>query len=200
MDDPINNLKRRDEVMKLLRFLCGVSVAVCALFVATPAMCGDGDESANGKGVCHLDGAWLGESPGWVGVWTLIYDSDSHWRGTISMRFVGSDPSMGGFFPATSLSRTTGTWVRTGRRTFDYTMIHYGLAEGGQQPVFLAKLSGSVVVTGQCDHLEVTNGSLALYDPTQDPFGDEPPFMCIADGSLSTAAQRIPVQPPSCEP
>lgn len=185
--------------MKSLKILCGVSVAVCALFVVSPAMCGDGFEGGNGQGVCRLDGAWLGASPAWGGVWTIVYDSDSHWTGTISMRFVGSDPSLGGFFPATSLSRTTGTWVRTGRRTFDYTMIHYGLAEGGQQPVFIGKLSGSVVVTGQCDHLEVTNGSLAVYDPTQDPFGDDPPaYGCIPDGGLSTG-QRIPVQPP-CEP
>ena len=185
--------------MKSLKFLCGVFVAVCALFVVSPAMCSDGVEGGNGRGVCHLDGAWLGMSPAWGGVWTIVYDSDSHWTGTISMRFIGSDPTLGGFFPATSLSRTTGTWVRTGRRTFEYTMIHYGLAEGGQQPVYIGKLSCRVVMTGQCNHLEVTNGSLALYDPTQDPFGDDPPaYGCIPDGSLSTA-QRIPVQPP-CEP
>ncbi len=77
-------------------------------------------------------------------------------------------------------------------------MIHYGLAEGGQQPVFVAKLTGSVVLSGRCDEMEVTNHSLTLYDPTQDPFGNEAPaFGCIVDGSLSTA-QRIPVQPP-CE-
>ena len=185
--------------MKSLKLLCGGLVVVCALCVVSPAMGGEGDEFANGKGVCHLDGAWLGASPGWDGVFTIVYDSDSHWTGTASMRFLGSDPTLGGFFEATSLSRTTGTWVRTGRRTFDYSMIHYGLAEGGQEPVFIGELSGSIVVSGQCDHLEVTNGSLALYDPTQDPFGDEPPaYGCIPDGSLSTA-QRIPVQPP-CEP
>ncbi len=105
--------------MKSLKFLCGVVFVVCALFVVSPAMCSEGVEGGNGQGVCRLDGAWLGESPAWEGVWTIIYDSDSHWTGTISMRFVGSDPSLGGFFPATSLSRTTGTWVRTGRRTFD---------------------------------------------------------------------------------
>jgi len=66
-------------------------------------------------------------------------------------------------------------------------------------PVVLVKFSGSVVVTGRCDHLEITYWSLSLYDPTQDPFGDDPPFYgCIPDGSLSTA-RRIPVQPP-CEP
>ena len=42
-------------------------------------------------------------------------------------------------------------------------MIHYGLAEGGQEPLFVGKLSGSVVMTGRCDRLEVTNGSVELY-------------------------------------
>jgi len=185
--------------MKSLKFLCGVSVAVCALFVVSPAMCSDGVEGGNGRGVCRLDGAWLGTSPYWGLTWPIVYQSTSHWTGTINVQFIGGDPTLGGFFLATSLSRTTGTWVRTGRRTFDYTMIHYGLAEGGQEPVFIGKLSGSMVMSWRCDHLEVTNGSLALYDPTQDPFGDEPPAIgCFPDGSLSTA-QRIPVQPP-CEP
>jgi hypothetical protein len=55
------------------------------------------------------------------------------------------------------------------------------------------------VVTGQCDQLEITNEFLAFYDPTQDPFGDDPPaFGCFPDGCVSTA-RRIPVEP-ACEP
>lgn len=187
--------------MKCRTAFRSILILVCAAFMAAPVCAGEGVELGgnNGNGVCRLDGAWLGFSPAWGVTWTVVYDSDSHWTGPILLQFVGGDPTLGGFFPTTSLSRTTGTWVRTGKRTFNYTMIHYGLADGGQEPVFVAKLSGSVVITGQCDQLEVTNGSLALYDLTQDPFGDEPPFFdCIPDGSLSTA-QRIPVQPP-CVP
>mgnify|MGYP001827112946 CR=1 FL=1 len=181
--------------------LRALSVATCAALMVVPVFAGDNDGNGgnNGNGVCRLDGAWFGSSPAWGVSWSLVYGSDSHWTGPLSMRMIGGDPTLGGFFPATSLSQTTGTWVRTGRRTVDYTMIHWSLAEGGQEPVVLVKLSGSVAVTGQCDHLEVTNWSLSLYDPAQDPFGDDPPFYgCIPDGSLSTA-QRIPVQPP-CEP
>ncbi len=187
--------------MKAQISLRAMAIAACAALMVVPVFAGDGVGIGdnNGNGVCTLDGAWLGGSPAWGVSWTMVYGADSHWTGSMLLRMVAGDPTLGGFFPTTSLSSTTGTWVRTGQRTFDYTMIHYGLAEGGQEPVFLAKLSGSVVVTGQCDFLEVTNGSLALYDPTQDPFGDEPPmYGCIPDGSLSTA-QRIPVQPP-CAP
>ncbi len=187
--------------MKVQIALRSMAVAACAALMVVPVFAGEdpGLGGNNGNGVCTSDGAWLGTSPAFGMSWTVVFYSDSHWTGPMSLQFIGGDPTFGGFFPATSLSRTTGTWVRTGHRTFDYTMIHYGLAEGGQEPVFIMKSSGSVVITGQCDYMEVTNGSLALYDPTQDPFGDEPPaYGCIPDGSPSTA-QRIPVQPP-CEP
>lgn len=167
--------------------------------LAVPAAAGDNDGPVGGgQGVCDLDGAWFGVMPAWGLTWTAVYDSDSHWAGTLSVRLIGGDPTLGGAFPnAESLSGSTGTWVRTGRRTFDYTMIHYALAAGGQQPVFLLKNSGSVVVTGDCDRLELTSHTLAFYDPTQDPFDDDP-FLCFPDGSGSTA-RRIPVEPP-CEP
>ena len=183
---------------RMMRIL---SVVACAALMVTPAFAGDDGPGGNpGNGVCTLDGAWFGVTPDWGLTWTVVYDSDSHWTGPLSLRFIGGDPTLGGAFPdVVSLSGTTGTWVRTGRRTFDYTMIHWGLSEGGQQPVFIMKATGSVVVTGTCDGLDITNHTLAFYEPTQDPFGDDDPlFGCIEDGSTSSA-QRIPVQPP-CEP
>jgi len=39
-----------------------------------------------------------------------------------------------------------------------------------------------------------------LYSPDQDPFGSDPPaYACIPDGTIGFA-QRIPVDPPLCEP
>lgn len=178
-----------------------LSIVACAVLMITPVFAADGLGGGNpGNGVCTLDGAWFGVTPYWGLTWTSVYDSDSHWTGPLSLMFIGGDPTLGGAFPdVVSLSGTTGTWVRTGRRTFEYTMIHWGLGEGGQQPIFIMKASGSVVVSGECDELEVTNHSLAFYEPTQDPFGDDAPFFgCVEDGSTSTA-RRIPVQPP-CEP
>jgi hypothetical protein len=184
--------------MKIQNVLRVVVVVACAMLIASPAVCGDEFEFGNnGQGVCRLDGAWLGTTPGWLLDWTVVYQSVSPHEGTLSMRFVGGDASLGGAFPATSLSRTTGSWVRTGRRTFDYTMIHFGLAADGQTPVFIGKAIGSLELSGSCDSLEVINWSLSIYDPAQDPFDDEPPIMCIPDGGISTAV-RIPVQPSPC--
>ena len=178
-----------------------LSVLACAALMVVPAFAGDDEEFGkgnNGQGVCTLDGAWYGVTPYWGLTWTAIYDSDSHWTGSMSLRFIGGDPTLGGFFPdVESLSETIGTWVRTGRRSFDYTMVHYGLEEDGQTPVFLLKSTGSFVVTGDCDQVEITNTSLEFYDPMQDPFAEDG-YPCMADGSPSFA-HRIPVQAP-CEP
>ncbi len=100
-----------------------------SLLVA-PAFSGDDEGPAevnNGWGVCEPTGAWLGVSPGWGLQWTLVYGAGSHWTGPFTLQFIG-DASLGGAFPATAYTSTTGTWVRTGRRTFEYTMITYGLA------------------------------------------------------------------------
>ena len=97
--------------------LRALSVATCAALMVVPVFAGDNDGNGgnNGNGVCRLDGAWFGSSPAWGVSWTAVYDSDSHWTGPVSLRMVGGDPTLGGLFPATSLSSTTGTWVRTGR-------------------------------------------------------------------------------------
>jgi hypothetical protein len=186
--------------MKARTILQILSLVACAALVVAPALAGDDEAPGGGNGVCTTDGAWFGVSPYWGLTWTIVYQSDSHWTGSFSLRFIGGDPTLGGFFPdAVSLSETVGTWERTGRRTFTYTMIHWGLAEGGQQPVFILKNSGTSVVTGDCDQLEITSDFLAFYDPTQDPLGEDPPaFGCFPDGSVSTA-RRIPVEP-ACGP
>lgn len=185
--------------MKSLKFLCGMSVMVCAMLVASPALCGDDFGGGNGQGVCRTDGAWLGESPAWGMQWTVVFDSDSHWTGSYKLRFIGGDPTMGGFFPtAVAFSDTVGTWIRTGRRTFQWTMITYGLDALGQ-PVIILKNSGYNEVSQGCDYQEMFDSAISIYDPAQDPFGEDPPaYGCIPDPSLHTAS-RMHVDPP-CEP
>ncbi len=190
-----------------------LSVLACAALMIVPAFAGDDEglgKGNNGQGVCTLEGAWYGVTPYWGLTWTAIYNSDSHWTGSMSLSFIGGDPSLGGAYPdVVSLSETIGTWVRTGRRSFDYTMVHYGLSAAGLDPedpeetqdpilpIFLLKNTGSFIVTGDCDQLEITNTTLEFYDPMQDPFAEDG-YLCYPDGSPSFA-RRIPVQAP-CEP
>lgn len=175
--------------MKNMKFALVFALAAAIVLTASPAVCGDdGENGPRGQGVCRNDGAWLGESPAWGMKWLIEYDSDSHWQGSMTMRFIGGDPTMGGFFPdSVAFSDTYGTWHRTGRRTFQYTMITYGLDAAGQ-PVFIAKNSGTSENIGSCDYLEVYDVGISFYAGDQDPFGDDPPaFGCMADDSRSFA-------------
>lgn len=131
--------------------------------------------------------------------WLMVYNSESQWKGSFTTRWIGGDATLGRHFPTVvTFSNTVGTWVRTGRRTFEYTMITYGLDEMGQ-PVYIAKNSGHSELSGNCDYQEVSDSAITLYDPSQDPFGEDPPaFGCIPDLSVSTAT-RMRVDPP-CEP
>jgi len=185
--------------MKVRREWRILAVMACAVLLAAPAIAGDeGQGGGERSGVCIPDGAWLGDFAAWNMSGLVIIDSDSHWTGRISLQFIGFDPSLGGQLPATTYSSDTGTWVRTGRRTFDYTIIGYGLDADGV-PVYIVTNVGSIELSANCDEYQVTSETLALYLPTQDPFGDEPPgIACISDGSVGTA-RRIPVVPP-CEP
>ena len=185
--------------MKTSKILFGVLVMAVAMIVVTPAVSGDGAEGGNGQGVCRPDGAWIGESPEWGMKWLMVYNSESHWKGSFTTRWIGGEATLGGFFPdAVTFSNTVGTWIRTGRRTFQYTMITYGLDAMGQ-PVYVAKNSGYSEISGNCDYQEVFDSAISLYDPSQDPFGEDPPtFGCITDLSVSTAT-RMRVDPP-CEP
>jgi len=185
--------------MKTSKFICGVVVMAGAMLVVSPALSGDSEKGGNGQGVCRTDGAWIGESPAWDMKWLMVYTSESHWKGSFTTRWIGGTANLGGFFPdAVAFSNTVGTWIRTGRRTFQYTMITYGLDINGQ-PVYIAKNSGYSEVSGDCDYQEVFDSVISLYHPSQDPFGEDPPaFGCNPDLSVSTAT-RMRVDPP-CEP
>lgn len=201
-------LERTMEVIMSAQTMSLLSIVACAALLAMPALAGDdvpgGPGGNRGNGVCRLDGAWLGGSPVGAGpAWTVVYKSDSHWQGSLTLNMIGFDGSFGGVFPVTMLSPFSGTWVRTGPRTFEYTMITYGLGPdpvtGVMVPFYIGKNTGSVELTDQCDVLDGVSISNALYLPTQDPFGDGPPLIgCFPDGTFLTA-QRIPVEPP-CEP
>jgi len=185
--------------MKTSTFVCGVVVLAVMMLVAAPALSGEGADEGKRWGVCRTDGAWIGDSPLWGMKWMMNYTSQSYWRGSFTTRWIGGDATLFGNFPdAVSFSNTVGTWVRTGRRSFQYTMITYGLDVMGQ-PVYVAKNSGHSEVSGDCDYQEIFDSAISIYDPSQDPFGDDPPaFGCFVDPGVSTAT-RMHVDPP-CEP
>ena len=191
-----------------VRIVKWFAVAAIAALVVLPVSTGDdgpsGPGGTQGNGACTPSGACLGGTTDGGGpTWTILYASGSHWQGSFTLNDPWFDASFGGAFPVTMLSPFTGTWVRTGPRTGDYTMIAYGLGPdavtGVMVPYYIVKNSGSVEFTGRCDGLEILSVSIALYLPTQDPLGDDAPLLgCYPAESLMTA-QPIPAEPP-CEP
>jgi hypothetical protein len=157
----------------------------------------DGPGTGQGQGVCRTDGAWIGSAPDFGIDFTAVYDANSHWSGTVDLTWIGGDPTFLGFFPdAVAFSAAKGEWRRTGRRTFDYTMVSYGLNADGQ-PLYIAKNSGWKQLLQGCRSAEI-EGAIELYAPDQDPFGDDPPeYGCV--GPAFATEMRMYLDPP-CEP
>jgi hypothetical protein len=173
-----------------------LSVMACAALLAAPALAGDDEPVGEDHSfACTLDGAW----------WSLmetnflfmsVYDSENHWWGTTELTFIGGDP--GAFAPpgvvAVAFSEAKGQWHRTGRRTFEFTIVFYGLDAAGL-PVYVIKNSGIKELRPGCGIADITSVSEVYWDPDANPFTD-PPTFCVAHGS--SVMTRMSVDPP-CE-
>jgi hypothetical protein len=188
-------------IVTLLAAVVSAALVVLPHFAAGAQPGGPGGNQGNGE--CTISGAWVGGMPDGAGpAWTMIFTSGSHWQGSFTLITGEFDGTFGGTFPVTMMSPFAGTWVKTGLRTADWTMMAYGLGPdqitGVMTPVYIFKSSGNVEFTGRCEELEILSVSVALYLPTQDPFGDDPPFFgCFPAGTLEIA-KPIPAEPP-CE-
>jgi hypothetical protein len=185
--------------VKLVKPFRILSCAVVLALIAMPTFPGDqnGPGGGQGQGVCRTEGAWIGEAPDFGIGFMAIYDAVTYWWGTVDLTWIGGDPTFLNSFPnAVAFSAVKGQWHRTGRRTFEYTMISYGLDALGQ-PVYIAKNSGWKRLLPGCRSSEI-EGAIELYAPDQDPFGDDPPmYGCI--GPAFATEMRMHIDPP-CEP
>jgi len=157
--------------MKRLIVMVAVVVAV---LISSPGLASDGAEEVRG-GWCPMAGSFVGQLPDWGMTLTYTSTADSISSGSTVMQVFGGDPTLGGFFPTVvRLSPDMGVWRRTGARSWDFTLIHYGL-DAGAQPVFIVKSSGSGLFAHGCGEY-TSDGTFSLYDASQDPLGDEPPM------------------------
>ena len=113
--------------------------------------------------VCYLDGSWMGPEFYYSGLAlgfgsTATYASGSFWHGTLDMQWIQRTSEWGpithGIDTAVSGSDPTGVWKRTGRRTFQYTVVVFVLDELGA-PVGKTVNSGNLTVSKDCNSFEV---------------------------------------------
>jgi len=135
-----------------------------------------------------LGGAWMGSDAGgvtWFGVMVpanadgsvLVFQGD----------FINLDPSIGGLVPkATQLTGWRGEIRRLSASGGEYVRIGAALDESSA-PVAI------IVATGSFENTDCStvswNGTTAVYDAQQDPFGEEEPvygFVSLDEEAVST--------------
>lgn len=177
--------------MKRLILVAGVLAAL----IAPPSLAGEPFD-VHGHW-CPIRGTFVGESPMVGASWLVSFPPGEVRGGTFTIRFIGGDATLNGRYPtAVEWSETMGVWQRIGAGSWYHTMLTYGLDATGQ-PLYVIKNSGISEFGAGCDEYSV-DATSAVYDGTQDPFGDEPPMWGCTPVGPSTA-RRLTIEPnPTC--
>ncbi len=95
-----------------------------------------------------------------------------------------------GVGPVAAVTKSYGTMVKTGRNTYQITMVCYYVDADFNFLCWDVPV-GTIVQTGP-DTFEYS-GTSAFYMPDQDPFGDEPP--AIGCWPETVVCRRVPILP-----
>ena len=149
--------------MRDMRLVGIASLVAVTIFAASPALVEAGGAGSKG-GVCRLDGTWMGPEFYYSGLGldfgsTASYTSGSFWHGTLNMVWIARLAEWGfvtlGVTDVVSGTDPTGVWKRTGRRTFEYTVVTFAGLDAVGAPVGKTVNSGKLTVAKDCDSLEV---------------------------------------------
>ena len=153
-----------------------VGILLLGFGIPGAALAGDG-----GKG-CSNIGTWFGVvGPGQTQLtgWQVTVTGKSSNEGTNLMEFPTFDPKVSPelaefepFKSAERIGNLRGTWKRTGGNTFDYTFMGFAF-DASNMPAYIAKISGQVVLIGDCQY-QFTTAVMEVFSPLTSPFDDEP--------------------------
>ena len=153
---------------------------------------------------CRLEGVYILEGTGGVHVLDLAIPLDSeNKRVALQHDLADYDVTLGGQFQtAVRYSTAQGEAIRTGPRSFDYTLHFWGL-DGSNRRVTLIVSSGTKLFReGDDNSYDTVGGTLSVYRASQDADGDglpdagEVPFACVP---VTLSAKRMSIEPP-CTP
>jgi hypothetical protein len=169
---------------------------------------------AAAPGQCNLQGAWVSS---FYGPWqkplimqeTISPLDPAGNKLTYTMHLVNPDATFGfpipPFTEAEYMSDLIGEAVRTGRDTYDFSLIGYGVknvAFDRGDILYILTVTGTMTCID--DENKTDSVYLAVYLAEQDsdkdgfPDEDEEPFFCVGPSPLSEA-KRVP-QMPACVP
>ena len=154
--------------------------------------------------VCRLEGVFLLEGTGGVHVLDLAIPLDvANDRVALVHDLADYDVTLGGLLPtAVRYSTAQGEAIRTGPRSFDYTLHFWGLDSANARVSLVVSSGAKVFREGDCGAYDTVGGTLAVYLPGQDADGDgfpdegETPIACVP---IELSARRMSVMPP-CQP
>jgi len=139
-------------------------VFLLALALACPLV-------AYGNGSCQYIGSWFGYDADENVGWTSQAVGPNASRGTMLLETPGFDITFGGMFDVVNVTgNLKGAWERTGGNTFSYASMGFATDAQGDA-IWAVRLTGDLMVVGDCDELEVINTWMSLYimDPETDP-------------------------------
>jgi hypothetical protein len=157
-----------------------------------------------GEQRCRLEGTFILEGTGGVHVLDLAIPLDSaNNQIALAHDLVDYDATVGGMFPtAVRYSTAQGEAVRTGPRSFDYTLHFWGLDSSNRRVSLVLSSGTKVFREGDCRTYDTVGGTLAVYRVEQDADGDgvpdagETPVACVP---VELTARRMSIVPP-CQP
>jgi hypothetical protein len=126
---------------------------------------------------CRFEGTWFGGQ--WIYENVTSVDSANN-EVVIAMDWVLDDPTWNvpdlcdgqpGFPAAVALTTIRGGAVRRDRRTFDFTLVAYGLSSAPQSVVYILVGYGEKVLSEDCTTYEVT-ATIEIYAPGADGNAD----------------------------
>ena len=165
------------------------------LGLAIPAVTlADDDGDGDGKR-CSQIGTWFGVvDPADLTLTGVMYTTmgKSENYGTNILEQPNGDPTLGGLCAgAVRSSPLRGNWERTGKRTFAFTLMGFGVDDLNQM-VCIVKFNGDVTQTPDCQ-FEYVTAMVDFYYPPMSPFVDEPFIAVPFPGQW---AHRIQVEMP----
>jgi hypothetical protein len=169
-----------------LRRVLFSSIMLC-MAIPGLAVADDGPKAGDEPKNCSFQGTWFGvTSPEILTLtgWVVTVEGKSHDAGTNNLEFPTFDPTLGiqtpPFSAAVRISTLRGAWERTGRNTFAYSFMGFGL-DSSNHPVYIAKVNGTIELSGDCG-TEAITASMSVYFPANvSPFDGVPLFTVDLD-------------------